>query len=141
MVRAASGAERARGALARARVDAAHGRLVVRAVVRRAAADVRGGVDRAAVVIPPLDTEVDAAEEALAPGLDLEALESHVAAMQWVCRGDPRGAPIGALPLRERFHWLAHPRSAVLVVSEVHAGLSEDLDATLDHLFARLVSR
>ncbi len=79
--------------------------------------------------------------QALAPGFDLETLESHVAAMRWVCRGDDRGAPIGALPLRERFHWLAHPRSAVLVVSEVHAGLSEDLDATLDHLFARLVAR
>ena len=79
--------------------------------------------------------------QALAPSLDLETLEAHVAAMRWVCLGDARGAPIGALPLRERFHWLAHPRSAVLVVSEVHAGLSEDLDATLDHLFGRLVSR
>lgn len=78
---------------------------------------------------------------AVAPGLDVEALEAHLGAMRWVCLGDPRGLPIAALPLRERFHWLVHPRSAVLVVSEVHAGISEDLNATLDHLFTRLVSR
>ncbi len=78
---------------------------------------------------------------AMAPALDLDALEQHVAAIRWVCAGDERGAPIAQLPLRERFHWLAHPRSAVVVVSEVHAGLSEELDATLNHLFERLVAR
>lgn len=61
--------------------------------------------------------------------------------MRWVCHADPRGNPIASLPLRERFHWLAHPRSAILVVSEVHAGLSENLDATLERLFERLVAR
>lgn len=77
----------------------------------------------------------------MCPDLDLETLEQHVTAIRWVCAGDERGAPIATLPLRERFHWLAHPRSAVLVVSEVHAGISDDLDATLHRLFERLVAR
>ncbi len=78
---------------------------------------------------------------ALAPSLELGTLQRHLDAMRWVCHGDARGNPIAALPLRERFHWLAHPRSAILVVSEVHAGLSDDLDLTLDRLFERLVAR
>lgn len=78
---------------------------------------------------------------AFAPGLDADTLEGHLTAIRRVCEGDARGGSIAALPLRERFHWLVHPRSAVLVVSEVHAGLSEDLDGTREHLFERLVGR
>ncbi|MCR9165735.1 MAG: DUF3037 domain-containing protein [Nannocystaceae bacterium] len=78
---------------------------------------------------------------AMAPALDLGTLRRHLDGVRWVCGGDPRGNPVAALPLRERFHWLVHPRSAILVVSEVHAGLSDDLGATLDLLFERLVAR
>ena len=78
---------------------------------------------------------------AMAPALDPETIAAHLRGVGWVCDGDPRGNPIAALPLRERFHWLVHPRSAVLVMSEVHAGISDDLDVTLQRLFARLVAR
>ncbi len=78
---------------------------------------------------------------ALAPTADLDTLERHLQAIRWVCEADPRGGPIAAMPLRERFHWLVHPRSAALQMSEVHAGTSDDLVATQASLYARLVSR
>ncbi len=76
-----------------------------------------------------------------APAADLDVMQRHLQAIEWVCAADVRGGPIAAMPLRERFHWLVHPRSAALQMSSVHAGLSDDLDATRARLFARLVSR
>ena len=49
-------------------------------------------------------------------------------------------APIAALPASERFGWLVAPSSTMIQPSEVHTGLSEDPQATLDALFAELVS-
>lgn len=72
---------------------------------------------------------------ALAPDAEPEVIERHLEAVVAVCRGDATGGPVAALPLRERFHWLVHPRSAILQVSDVHAGASDDLPATLDRLF------
>lgn len=78
---------------------------------------------------------------ALCPEADATTIARHLQALRAVCHGEPAAGPIAALPLRERFHWLVHPRSAVLQVSEVHAGTSEDLDATLEHLFEAAVGR
>lgn len=72
---------------------------------------------------------------ALAPDADPEVIERHLQALVSVCRGDATAGPVAALPLRERFHWLVHPRSASLQVSDVHAGTSDDLPATLERLF------
>ncbi len=76
---------------------------------------------------------------ALWPSADRSIVDRHLSALAAVCRGDPQAGPVAQRPTGERFHWLVHPRSAALQVSEVHAGLSEDLDATLDHLFQRFV--
>lgn len=76
---------------------------------------------------------------ALAPGLDPALAERHHQAFARICRGDPEGAPIAALPQGERFHWLVHPRSAAFQTSPVHAGCTDDPSQTLDHLFASLV--
>ncbi|MBV1862247.1 MAG: DUF3037 domain-containing protein, partial [Nannocystaceae bacterium] len=84
--------------------------------------------------------ELDARRAAaLWPTADLSVPSRHLSALASVCRGDSAAGPVAEFPTGERFHWLVHPRSAALQVSAVHAGLSEDLDATLEQLFVRLV--
>lgn len=86
--------------------------------------------------------ELDPARFApLAPGLDVSTVQSHLDAMSSICRGESCGGPIASFPIRERFHWLVHPRSTILQTSAVHAGVCDDLDTTLDALFTRLVKR
>jgi hypothetical protein len=76
---------------------------------------------------------------ALFPGADLPVIEEHLAALVRVAEGGDGGGPIGRLSLRERFHWLVAPRSTVVQVSPVHAGLCEDPRRALDHLFEQMV--
>ncbi|MBV8997941.1 MAG: DUF3037 domain-containing protein, partial [Solirubrobacterales bacterium] len=47
--------------------------------------------------------------------------------------------PIARMPQSERFGWLVAPSSTIIQPSEVHTGLSDDPQATLDELFAELV--
>ena len=56
-----------------------------------------------------------------------------------ICAGDPAAGPIAALDQAERFRWLCATRSTVNQVSPVHAGLSDDPDAMLDHLMDKMV--
>src|SRR5919197_3045954 len=51
---------------------------------------------------------------ALAPLVDIKAIERHLALIPLVCKGGPEAGPIGQLPLAERFHWLVAPRSAMI---------------------------
>lgn len=76
---------------------------------------------------------------ALDPDADVDRIERHLSAFAAVCRGDAIAGPIASLPVGERFHWLVGPRSAVIQVSEVHAGRADDPDAALGRLFAALV--
>jgi hypothetical protein len=76
---------------------------------------------------------------ALCPGADLATIEEHLAAIPRVCAGGEGSGPIGRLEQRERFHWLVAPRSTVVQVSPVHAGLCDDPRAALDRLFERMV--
>ena len=48
--------------------------------------------------------------------------------------------PIALAPPSERFRWITAPRSDVIQCGPVHAGLTENPEATLDELFATLVS-
>jgi Protein of unknown function (DUF3037) len=77
---------------------------------------------------------------ALAPGLDLGAVGAHLAGLVRVAEGNPAAGAIATLPESERFGWLAAPSSTVIQASPVHTGLSDDPEATLDGLFARLVT-
>jgi len=77
---------------------------------------------------------------ALAPSADVESIAAHLAGLEAVCRGDADAGPVAQLAQGERFHWLVHPRSAVLQTSAVHGGASGDLVATLASLFASLVA-
>ena len=79
---------------------------------------------------------------ALAPGRAACArCGEHLAALVRVAEGAPDAGPIAALPQSERFGWLAAPSSTIVQASEVHTGLCEDPEATLDALFERLGGR
>jgi hypothetical protein len=77
---------------------------------------------------------------ALAPDLDPAPLHVHLAALSRVAAGDPVAGALAALPPSERFGWLIAPSSTIIQPSEVHTGLTEDPQATLDHLFETLVA-
>jgi len=76
---------------------------------------------------------------ALAPDVDLDAIQSHLDGIVRIARGDPDAGPIASLGQGERFHWLVAPSSTVIQPSEVHTGLCDDPAEELDHLFERLV--
>lgn len=76
---------------------------------------------------------------ALFPGVDVVLVEEHLAALSRVAAGGEGSGPIGKLSARERFHWLVAPRSTVIQVSPVHAGLCEDPGRALEHLMDRMV--
>jgi hypothetical protein len=77
--------------------------------------------------------------QAFAPQLDRDLVKEHLALIPRICAGGPDGGPIGALPLRERFHWLTAPRSTIIQLSPVHSGLCEDPAAALEKLMQCLV--
>ncbi len=77
---------------------------------------------------------------ALAPGVEPETIETHLAAIVRIASGDPAAGPIARLGQGERFHWLVAPSSTVIQPSEVHTGLCDDPAAELEHLFGRLVT-
>lgn len=81
----------------------------------------------------------DARVGALAPDVDLDAVRRHLAVIPLVCAGGDQAGPIGALPSRQRFHWLVAPRSTVIQVSPVHTGRTVDPRATLERLMDRMV--
>lgn len=76
---------------------------------------------------------------ALDPEVDLAGLRDHLRAFEKVCEGAQDGGPIALLSQRERFRWLVAPRSTMIQVSPVHAGLCENSEQTLHQLFRRLV--
>ena len=76
---------------------------------------------------------------ALAPGVDLELVRRHLAAIPAICAGHADAGPIGALPPRARFHWLTARRSSIIQTSPVHTGRCGDPEATLDRLLEKLV--
>jgi hypothetical protein len=76
---------------------------------------------------------------ALAPDTSAGDVGAHLDALVRVAAGDPDGGAIGALPPSERFGWLVAPSSTIIQPSEVHTGLTDDPQATLDSLFAELV--
>jgi hypothetical protein len=89
-----------------------------------------------------LSAKVEVAErrlQALWPEIDLELVGQHLAAIPRICAGSPEAGPIARLSLRERFHWLVAPRSTMIQVSPVHAGLCDSPERALDELFDRTV--
>jgi len=79
-----------------------------------------------------------AALEAMAPGIDLDAVRSHLASISAIVAGESSAGPIAALAAPERFRWVTSPSSTVIQPSAVHGGLTEDPRASLDELFEKL---
>jgi hypothetical protein len=71
---------------------------------------------------------------ALAPDLDLETVERHLAAFVAIAEGRPEGGPLADLPPAERFHWLTAPRSTIVQTAPAHVGRTTDLAAELERL-------
>lgn len=76
---------------------------------------------------------------AIAPDLDLAAVDHQVQAVQAVCAGEPDAGAIARLSPSERFHWLSAPRSTVVQPSAAHVGLCEDPRVALESLFQAMV--
>lgn len=76
---------------------------------------------------------------ALWPDLDVDAVRTHLEALERIAAGDPSAGPIAQLDTTARFHWLVSPSSTVIQPSEVHTGLCGEPDAQLERLFAALV--
>ena len=76
---------------------------------------------------------------ALAPDLDPAAVEPHLEAIAAVVAGEPSAGPLAQLSPSERFGWVAAKSSTMIQPSDVHTGLTDDAQATLDHLFKSLV--
>ena len=84
--------------------------------------------------------ELDEARlRALAPGADVEDIRGHLLAIPRICAGGPEAGPIGALPRKERWHWLVAPRSTVIQLGPVHAGLCESPGAALEQILREMV--
>ena len=77
---------------------------------------------------------------ALAPGLDQAEVAARLRAFEQICQGRAAGGVIGQLPVAERFRWLTATRSTVVQCSPLHPGRTADAAATLERLFAELVS-
>jgi len=108
----------------------------------------RGEVLNAGVILFCLEKDflqarVEVNEErlrALWPEIDLDLVRQHLEAIPKICAGSPDAGPIGRLSLRERFHWLVAPRSTMIQVSPVHAGLCDHPEQAIDKLFRQAVS-
>jgi hypothetical protein len=71
---------------------------------------------------------------------DLDEVRANLEAFVRIAHGDPAGGPIATLDPASRFRWLTAVRSSAIQTSRPHPGLSNDLDATADRLFAELVA-
>ena len=76
---------------------------------------------------------------ALAPDVDVAMVESYLGAIPKICAGGGDAGSIGQLGQGARFHWLVAPRSTILQMSPVHAGVDHDLTAALKRLFEKMV--
>lgn len=87
-------------------------------------------------------TRLDAdALEALHPGCDIEALRSQLDLLERVASGEVATGPFAAMDQSKRFHWLTTPRSTLVQPGPLHAGITDDPDATFEHLWDTLVER
>ena len=73
------------------------------------------------------------------PGVDLDIVNTHLAAFPRLCHGGPAAGPLGLLSRKERWHWLVAPRSTIIQTSLPHTGMCSDPVKMLDHLVERMV--
>jgi len=73
------------------------------------------------------------------PGIDIELLKTHLAAIKAICAGSADAETIGKLSQRERFHWLTSPKSTIIQTSPVHSGYCKDPEKELNDLVHKIV--
>jgi hypothetical protein len=78
---------------------------------------------------------------ALAPELDPAMVQQHLDLIPLICAGGRAAGPLAKLSLVERFRWLTSPRSTVVQVSPVHAGLCTDPALALAELAQRVLGK
>lgn len=78
---------------------------------------------------------------AVHPGSDADAIGDQLRFLEAVAAGTLEAAPFATMSQSERFHWLTTPRSTLVQPGPLHAGMSDDPDATFDRLFGVLVGR
>jgi hypothetical protein len=76
---------------------------------------------------------------ALAPDLDLDALQQALDGIHRVCSGGTGAGPAAESSLGQRFRWLTSPRSTMVQTGAAHAGLTADPVAEPDRLLDLLV--
>lgn len=87
-------------------------------------------------------TQLDGeALDALHPGCDVDALRAQLELIERVAAGKVETVPFAAMDQSERFHWLTTPRSTLVQIGPLHAGTTEDPEATFAHLWRTLVER
>ena len=77
--------------------------------------------------------------KAFSPDVELDTVRAHLEALEQVCKGGKGAGPIGALPIKDRWHWLVAPRSTLIQTSPVHSGLCESPDKELERLMNKMV--
>ena len=75
----------------------------------------------------------------LAPGADLQDIAHSLEIIPLICLGGTGAGPIGQLSPAKRFDWLASPRSTVIQISPVHAGICTDPATMLEELVRKMV--
>jgi hypothetical protein len=87
-------------------------------------------------------TDLDvAALAALNGDCDLDAIRAQLELVEAIASGTTEVAPFAAMSQSERFHWLTTPRSTLIQPGPLHAGVTDDPDATFEHLYGVLVRR
>lgn len=71
--------------------------------------------------------------------LDLDELEMHLQSFVKISKASKDGGRIASMDVASRFRWLTAVRSSSVQTSRPHTGYSENLEATLNHLFEDLV--
>ena len=76
---------------------------------------------------------------ALAPDLDVENVQAHLDVTRRIVAGEPDAGPIAEMAAPERFRWVTAPASTMIQPSEVHGGVTDSPERSLQDLFDRLV--
>jgi hypothetical protein len=77
---------------------------------------------------------------AVSAGCDPAEVRPHLDAIAAVVAGDETAGPLARMSPSERFGWAAAKSSTMIQPSEVHTGLTDDPQRTLQRLFESLVA-
>ena len=87
-------------------------------------------------------TSLDArALDAVRPGSDVDAIREQLELAGRIAAGEVSAAPFATMSQSERFHWLTTPRSTLVQPGPLHSGMTDDPEATFEHLYRVLVNR